>query len=258
MATLRSLLFIVWMYGLMGLMGFVWLPSLFMPKGAILFGIRCYTRLVRWGLRVICRIRTEIRGAQNMPEGPVIYAAKHQCMWDVFIPFLLMSAPAIIMKRELLWYPVLGWYALKAAMIPIDRAGTTKTLRKMVAEAKTRTGAGRQVVIFPEGTRSAPDADTTYYAAGISALYKALQVPVVPVATNAGLFWPAHGLIRRPGTAVYHILPPIAPGLDRKALMAAVTSAIEPASAALLSEARAGKTLPDGAPPHPSDMESPA
>ncbi|MEZ5946119.1 MAG: lysophospholipid acyltransferase family protein [Hyphomonas sp.] len=248
MRFVTSLLFVIWMYGWMGLLGILFLPALLLPRAAVLFGIRTFTRMVRIGLKLICGIDTEIRGLEHMPTGPVIYAGKHQCMYDVFIPFLVMKDPAIIMKRELLWYPVLGWYALKAAMIPIDRAGTTKTLKAMVAEAKKRAEAYRQIVIFPEGTRRAPGAPADYHAAGIAALAKAIEAPVVPVATNAGLCWPGRGLMRRPGRVVYEILPPLPAGLPRKDLMARLEAALEPATEALVKEGLAvqGRDLPTG------------
>lgn len=236
MNALRSILFLVWMYGLMLVMGVIWLPALLLPKAVTLFGIRLFTRLTRFGLRWICGVRTQIRGADKLPQAPFIYAAKHQCMWDVFIPFLITPAPAIIMKRELLWYPVLGWYALKAGMIPIDRSGAAQTLKAMTRQAEARAAQGRVIVIFPEGTRHRPGAETTYFAAGTGALYKRLGLPVVPVATNSGLTWPARGLVRRPGLAVFEILPPLPAGLDRRALMRQLEAAIEPASAQLLKE----------------------
>ena len=224
------------MYGLMAVMGILFLPALLMPRGAIIWGISVYARMLVWGLDVICGIRTEIRGRQNLPRGPVIYAGKHHCMLDVFIPFIVARDPAIIMKRELLWYPFLGWYALKAAMIPIDRAGTTRTLKKMVAEAAKRAGNGRQIVIFPEGTRMAPGAPPAYHAAGISALAKAIEAPIVPVATNAGLCWPARGMRRTRGVIVYEILPPIPAGLPRKELMPRLQAELEAATGTLVAE----------------------
>lgn len=239
MRTLRSLLFFLWLYGLMTVMGVPWLISFLLPRKVLTVGVKWYTKGVRWGLRHIAGIRTEFRGLENMPEGPVIYAAKHQCMWDVFIPFLLMTDPAIIMKQELVWYPGLGWFSLKAQMIRIDRAGTTRTLKKMIRQAKDRVDDGRQIVIFPEGTRFPPGAETVYHAAGITALYKALDVPVVPVATNAGLCWPPRGITRTPGIAVYEVLPPIPPGLGRRELMATLKDALEPATDALVQEGRA-------------------
>ena len=120
MLLLRSLVFLAWMYGLMFLMGLVWLPSLILPRSVIRTGVRWYAGQIRWGLIAICGIRTEFRGLEHLPPGPIIYAAKHQCMWDVFVPFLILADPVITMKRELLWYPFLGWYAMKLRMIAID------------------------------------------------------------------------------------------------------------------------------------------
>ncbi|MEL6956861.1 MAG: 1-acyl-sn-glycerol-3-phosphate acyltransferase, partial [Pseudomonadota bacterium] len=103
MNAIRSALFVIYMYGLLVVMGILWLPSLLMPRSAIMKGLRWYSSLVRWGLEAICGIRTEIRGQENLPKGSFIYAAKHQCMWDVFVPFLILDDPVITMKRELLW-----------------------------------------------------------------------------------------------------------------------------------------------------------
>ena len=246
MRVVTSLLFVIWMYLWMAVLGLLFLPALVLPRPATLLGIRVFTRVVGVGLRLICGISTEIRGREHMPEGPVIYAGKHQCMYDVFIPFLVMRDPAIIMKKELLWYPFLGWYALKAAMIPIDRAGTTKTLKAMVAAAKERADNYRQIVIFPEGTRKAPGAPPDYHAAGLSALAKAIEAPIVPVATNAGLCWPGRGLLRRKGKIVYQILPPIPAGLPRRDLMTRLQAELEAGTDALVKEGLAvqGRELP--------------
>lgn len=247
MRRLRSLLFLIWMYGLLVVMGTLWLPSLLLPRRVFLWGIRLYTHLVRWGLRTICGVRTEIRGLEHLPAGPVLYAAKHQCMWDVFVPFLVLDDPVITMKRELLWYPFFGWYALKARMIAIDRAGTSRTIKKMLAAAEKRARDRRQFVIFPEGTRHKPGVTAGYFSAGTGALYKQLGVPVVPVATNSGLCWPDRGIDRTPGTIVFELLPSIPPGLERKTLMSRLEGAIEPASARLLEEGLAvqGRTRAD-------------
>ncbi|KCZ61260.1 lysophospholipid acyltransferase family protein [Hyphomonas chukchiensis] len=249
MMQLRSLLFVAYLYGMMALMGTVFIIALVLPRVVIMRGIRIYAQSLRWGMKVICGIETEFRGLENIPDGPFMYAGKHQCMFDIFVPFITLRDSLIIMKRELLWYPFLGWYALKSDMIPIDRAGSTKTLRSMVKQAKAKvpTGQGRQVVIFPEGTRSAPGAPPHYHAAGVVALYKALDVPVLPVATNAGLCWPAHGTLRRPGRIVYEFLPVIPAGLDRKTLMKRLESDIETATDRLVTEGLAiqGRTQPN-------------
>lgn len=220
----------------MAVIGIGALPTLLLPRRFALGAIRLYASTVRLGLRLICGVKVELRGREHIPEGPVLVAGKHQAMLDVFIPFLLFSDPAIIMKRELLWYPALGWYALKARMIPIDRAGNAKTLKAMLKEAKGRTGDGRQVVIYPEGTRLPAGAAPDYKAAGVTALYNALDVPVLPIATNSGLCWKPRGLTRRPGLVVYEALPTIPAGLNRKDMFARMQEELETASDRLLEE----------------------
>lgn len=237
MQGVRSYLFLVWLYGWMAILGIVYLPTMLMPRIVAIRGIGLYAEIIRLGLRLICNIHTEIRGRGHVPRGPFIYAGKHHCMLDVFIPFIVCRDPAIILKKELLLAPFLGWYALKTDMIAIDRSGTSRTLKTMITAARRAVGLKRCIVIFPEGTRTAPGAPPAYQAAGISALNKALGVPVLPVATNAGLCWPARGTRRTPGRIVYEILEPIPAGLDRKALMVRLENELETASDRLLEEA---------------------
>ena len=239
MTALRSYPFVAWLYGWMAICGILYLPTLLLPRIVAQRAIRLYAQIIRVGLKLICNIDTEIRGRENLPKGAVLYAGKHHCMLDIFIPFIVCEDPAIIMKQELLFYPFLGWYALKTHMIPIDRAGTAKTLKRMVSSAKERVRKGRPVVIFPEGTRTAPYSAPSYQPAGISALNKALELPIVPVATNAGLCWPGRGTRRTPGKIIYEILPPIPAGLDRKALMPRLEAVLETASNKLLEEGAA-------------------
>jgi 1-acyl-sn-glycerol-3-phosphate acyltransferase len=154
-------------------------------------------------------------------------------MLDVFAQFAWLPDSCFVTKKELMWIPFFGWYATKARMIAVDRAGHATALRKMVAEAKVRFADGRQLVIFPEGHRGEPGVAGDYKP-GIAALYRELDVPVHPVATNAGVHWPAHGFIRRPGTIVYQYLEPIPPGLKRAEFMRILEERIETASTALL------------------------
>jgi 1-acyl-sn-glycerol-3-phosphate acyltransferase len=246
MMFIRSLVFVVWLYGMMALFGTGMLLLLPLPRRLTMRAIALYAQTVRFGLKHICGTEIEIRGRENLPAGPVIYAGKHHCMYDVFVPFLVTSDPAIVLKRELVFYPFLGWYALKANMIPIDRDGTTKTLKKMIAAAQQRVAQGRQIVIFPEGTRMPVGAPPDYKAAGVSAFNKALGLPIVPVATNAGLCWPSRGVLRTPGRIVYAILPPIPAGLDRRTLMSRLENTLETATNDLIAEGRAaqGHTAP--------------
>lgn len=238
MQRVRSYLFLVWLYGWMAILGIVYLPTMLMPRIVAIRAIGLYAAIIRLGLRLICNIDTEIRGRHHVPRGAFIYAGKHHCMLDVFIPFIVCRDPAIILKKELLLAPFLGWYALKTDMIAIDRAGTSRTLKAMIGAARKAVGRRRCIVIFPEGTRTAPGAPPAYQPAGISALNKALEVPIVPVATNAGLCWPARGINRTPGRIIYEILEPIPAGLDRKALMSRLESELETASDRLLEEGR--------------------
>ena len=232
----RSLLFAAWMYGLLAVMAIACLPLLLAPRTSVLGPMRLWCRLVLGGLRVICGTRVEVRGlGQHRPPGPpVLVASKHNAMVDTLALFLALDDPAFVLKRELLKLPFFGWYVAHDAMIPIDREGNAKTLRALIADARERVGAGRPVVIFPEGTRGAPG-DPPDYKPGVAALYRDLDLPCVPVATNSGLFWPAHGLIRRPGLIVYEALTPIPPGLKRPAFMAELEQSIERATERMLS-----------------------
>jgi len=246
--TLRSIVFVIWMYGWMAILGVLALPTLLLPRAALLWFIRTYARLILFGLRWFCGVKVEIRGQEHVPGGPVLIAGKHQAMLDVFIPFLIFRDPVLVMKRELLWYPVLGWYAVKARMMAIDRAGGAKTMRKMLAAAEVRVnGESRQMLIYPEGTRSPPGAKPSYKPAGIRAFYKSLKLPLVPLATNAGLCWPARGLTRSPGRVVYEVLPPLTADLDPKAMLGDLETVLEAGCDRLLDEGLAaqGRTRAD-------------
>lgn len=248
MNTLRSLIFVIWLYGWMAVLSILALPTLFLPRGAILWFFRTYARLVILGLRLICGIHVEFRGQEHVPGGPVLIAGKHQAMLDVFLPFLVFKDPVLVMKRELLWYPGLGWYALKTRMLAIDRDGGAKTMKAMLNAAKARViGEGRQMLIYPEGTRALPGAAPEYKPAGIRAFYKTLGVPLVPFATNSGLCWPAHGMMRRPGRVVYEVLPPMPEDMNPKAMLVELQTQLEAASERLLDEGLAaqGRTRSD-------------
>lgn len=248
MNAIRSFLYVIWLYGWMAVLGILALPTLLLPRGAILWVIRLYARLVVLGLKWICGIHVEFRGREHVTGGPLLIAGKHQAMLDVFVPFLIFDDPVLVMKRELLWYPALGWYALKTRMLAIDRSGGAKTMRKMLTAAEARVkGENRQMLIYPEGTRSDPGAAPDYKPAGVRAFYKSLNVPMVPLATNSGLCWPAHGMVRTPGKVVYEILPPIAPGMNPKAMLSELEQQLEAGSARLLEEGLAaqGRSLAD-------------
>jgi 1-acyl-sn-glycerol-3-phosphate acyltransferase len=231
--VVRSLTYVLLFYLWTALVAVACTPILLGPDRWTLSMFHFWGRGVVAMLRV-CGIRVEVRGRQFIPTGAALVAPKHQCMLDVFAQFTWLPGTAFVMKKELAWIPWFGWYAAKAGAIVIDREGQSRTMRQVIREGTERFKKGRQVVIFPEGTRKAPG-DPPDYKPGIAALYRELNVPVYPVATNAGVHWPAHGFMRRPGTIVFEYLEPIPPGLKRAEFMRVLEERIETKSKELMS-----------------------
>jgi 1-acyl-sn-glycerol-3-phosphate acyltransferase len=235
--ALRSALFIVFTWVWTLVLSLLYLPLLAMPRKAMGPAVHLWLVGVLGALRVVAGLSWELRGRENLPKGPFIVASKHQSAFETFVFHLLLSDPAYILKRELLWIPFFGWYLGKSGVIAIDRSAGTKALKAMVKGAEEAVAEGRPVVIFPEGTRAAPGAKLPYHS-GVAMLYGALKVPVVPIALNSGLFWRRRGFAKKPGTLTLEALEPMAPGMDRKAFMAELESRIEAATDRLIAEAR--------------------
>ncbi|MGE3627907.1 MAG: lysophospholipid acyltransferase family protein [Hyphomicrobiales bacterium] len=216
---------------------------LFAPRSWAMAGLAAHGAASVWLLEKIVGTRMVVRGKDRLPPGPVIVAAKHQSAWDTFALIPLLKDPAMIMKRELGWIPIYGWFSHKFRMIFVHREAGPAALRRMARDAKDRAAAGREIVIFPEGTRRAPGAPPDYKP-GIAFLYGALGVPVCPVALNSGLYWPRRSFARYPGDIVVEFLDPIPPGLPRGEFMARLEQAIETASAGLIAEAARSPTPP--------------
>lgn len=233
MTAFRSLLYVALFYLWTAVVAVGFTPILFGPLRWTLSMFHFWGRGVV-GMLPICGIRVEVRGQQYIPTGAALVAPKHQCMLDVFAQFTWLPSSAFVMKKELAWIPWFGWYATRAGAIVIDREGQAKTMRQVIREGTELFKNGRQVVIFPEGTRKAPG-DPPDYKPGIAALYRELNVPVYPVATNAGVHWPAHGFIRRPGVIVFEYLEPIPPGLKRAEFMRLLEQRTEEASNRLMA-----------------------
>jgi 1-acyl-sn-glycerol-3-phosphate acyltransferase len=178
----------------------------------------------------------EVRGHEKLPAGPVIVAAKHQAAWDTFALIPLLRDPALVMKAELLSIPLYGIFCRKFELIPVQREAGPAALRQMAREARSRAAQGREILIFPEGTRKIPGSPPDYKP-GIAFLYQDLKIPVCPLALNSGAFWPRHSFLRYPGTIVAEFLDPIPPELSRQEFMQRLEQAIEPASEKLLAEA---------------------
>lgn len=243
---LRSLLYAAAFYVLTGLMLVLLSWLLLAPRSWAMAGLKLHGRLATWLLAVIAGTKMEVRGRENLPEGPVLVVAKHQSTWDTFALIPLFDDPAIVLKDELKWVPFYGWFCVKFEHILVKRDKAAAALKALVGDAKARVADGRQVVIFPEGTRMAPGAPPDYKP-GYLALYDSLGVPCVPVALNSGLYWPRRRLMRYPGTIVVEFLPPVPPGLPRKVARDRIETAIEAASRRLIAEAMASP----GGPPAP-------
>ncbi|MFN3937911.1 MAG: lysophospholipid acyltransferase family protein [Gemmobacter sp.] len=231
---LRSLVFIVQMYAAMVVFALVFTPWAILDRKGAFAGVHSYCRWVRFTARVLVGLRSEVRGTP--PEGEVLIAAKHQSFFDIIIIVSAVPRPKFIMKRELIWAPILGWYALRIGCVPVDRGKRSAAIRQMMeGVAKGRALPG-QLIIYPQGTRVAPGVDRPYKI-GTGHLYAQLGLPCIPAATNVGVFWPKRGIMRRPGLAVVEFLPAIAPGLPVDAFMARLEGEIESASNRLMAEA---------------------
>ena len=237
MNLIRSLLFWIWFNGSILVVGTLGAPYVLLSKTGGSFVMETWARVAAFGARWICGIKTEVRGLEHLPDGPVMIASKHQSAFDTVAPILFTKRPVYVLKQELLDMPIFGWYCQRAGLIAIDRDGHMSALRKLIAQAKERFADGRPLIIFPEGTRQDIGADPDYKS-GVAGIYTMLGVPCVPMALNTGLVWPAKGFMRYPGTAVFEFLPVIPAGLKRAEFMATLEDRIETASNALRAQGR--------------------
>ncbi|HEX7074628.1 MAG TPA: lysophospholipid acyltransferase family protein [Hyphomicrobiaceae bacterium] len=239
---IRSLLFVAVFYANTALFLLIGSPLLFGPRSWAMWALKLHARVSVWLLEAIVGTRMEVRGLERLPPGPILVAAKHQSAWDTFALIPLFRDPALVMKAELMLIPLYGWFSRKFGMIPIRRSAGAAALRQMLHAARARAEAGREILVFPEGTRRPPGAPPDYKP-GLTLLYESLGIPCVPLALNSGLFWPRRSLKRYPGTIVVEILEPIPPGLKRAEFKALLLERLEGACARLIEEA--------GRAPHP-------
>lgn len=238
MILLRSIVFLVWFYGSMAIYGLVFMPLvLWSSDRYIWIAMRGWGSVTLFGLRWICGVRVKFEGMEHLPpKGPALLASKHQATLDTLLPAQFVSEPVFVVKRELSNAPIFGFY-MKRGMIPVDRDAHAKALKDMLRAARAVIAKGRQIVIYPEGTRQELDAPPDYKP-GIAAMYRDLNLPVTPIALNTGLVWPPKGIIRRPGTVTIRVLPPIPAGLSRDEFMRELEIRIETESQALLPPER--------------------
>lgn len=236
MLAIRSIVFNLLFYLNLIVLMVIGLPMMLGGRKGVFALARLWGSISVWLLDEICGLRLEYRGVENIPPGAVLIAAKHQSFLETFA--LLKYAPdfAIILKRQLTFIPFFGLYLIVSKQIAIDRSRGRQALQQIVGATKPVLAAGRQVFIYPEGTRRPPGAPPKFKH-GVAALYAETGASCLPVAVNTGLFWRRRTFLRRPGVAVIEYLPPIAPGLDRAAFVERLESTIEAACASLNSEA---------------------
>jgi 1-acyl-sn-glycerol-3-phosphate acyltransferase len=234
--VVRSIVFNVLFYLSTALWLIIALPTFFLPYRAILEVAKAWGRTNLVLLRV-AGIDYEVRGRNKIPSGPLIVAAKHQSAWETFALLPLFDNPVFIVKRELQWIPIFGWLMIKGRMVPVDRGARSQALNAMTERARVELARGRQLIIFPEGTRRPAGAEPRYKH-GVAHLYAAEGVPCVPIALNSGLFWPRRSIRRVPGTVLVEVLDPIQPGLDKDVFFKQLQHEIESATARLIAEAK--------------------
>ena len=229
----RSLFFIAQMYVMMAVWGIVFLIPAIFSRDMALLACKSYAKYIRLSARWIVGLHTEVRGA--LPEGEIIIAAKHQSFLDILIIFNALPQAKFIMKRELMWTPIIGVYAKRLGCIPVDRGKRGAAITQMVQDVAREFSEPGQLVIYPQGTRVAPGAQKSYKV-GSGVLYVGLKQPCVPVATNVGLLWPRSGILRKPGLGTVEFLDPIPPGEPRDVFMTELETRIEARSDALMAE----------------------
>ena len=239
MLFLRSLSFNVFFYVssmlfCVLLIFFCWLPRTWVQR-LIVGWLTCEI----WALGVVAGVRFEVRGRENLPPGPAILVSKHQSAWDTGIFCLLVSDPAYVLKKELIWLPFYGWLLKRVEMVAVDRSAGASALKSMIRQARRALDKKRHVIIFPEGTRGATGTKGHYHP-GVAALDRAFDQQVVPVALNSGLYWPRRSFVKRPGTIIIEFLPAMPKGLERKTFMADLENRIETATDRLLEEGARG------------------
>lgn len=240
-AHTRSLLFNIWFFGVTILSLIASLPLFLIPRVGVNRLARGWAWLVCLGLRAFLGVTIELRGDVELLRNPGLIVSKHQSAWDTLYFYLVCPDPTYVMKKELLRVPIYGWLAIKQKMIPVDRKGGGKAMKRMLDAAVGAIADGRQIIIFPQGTRVKPGASTADYPyqPGTAGLYAKLNAPCTLVALNSGQVWPRRSFLKHPGTIRVEVLGTIAPGMPRAAFMREIESRIEAASTRLENESRA-------------------
>ena len=235
MKALRSMVFNIAFYCNIIFWLILAIPLLFFPRKYLFRLIGWWVSVNFWLLEHIAGIKCVFRHTERIPEGGILVASKHQSFWETFALFSLFKDPLFVLKRELMWIPFFGWYLKKLGCIAVEREAGEKSVRIMLNKARDAIAQQRQVIIFPEGTRTSPG-DPPSYKRGVELLYRMLKVSCVPIALNSGLFWPRRRFIRHPGTIIVEICPLIDAGLKGKEFSDILQARIESEMPQLLNE----------------------
>jgi 1-acyl-sn-glycerol-3-phosphate acyltransferase len=232
----RSLVFniVLWLWSALLVLALVPVAPFISPP-AIRRYAAFWMRGMHLALAWIVGLRFRVEGLEHLPDRPCIIASKHQSSFETLLFHTIRPDIAIGLKEELIRIPLFGWYLKIAQNIAIDRGGAAKAMRSLIKGAEVAVENGLSILIFPEGNRR-PVGAPPDYKPGVAALYKALDVPVVPVALDSGRFWPRRSFVKQPGTITVRFLEPIAPGLERQAFMRLLQERTEAACAELLGD----------------------
>lgn len=238
---LRQIAFNIIFYVFTAVCCVLYVPFALMPRRVYVVILRRYFLNVHLIEKYILGLDYEVRGLENLPPigTPYIAALKHYSEYETMKLYPLFHDPAIIFKKELSYIPIWGWLLVSADMIPIERGTGEKAMRNMAENAVRITRTGRPVTIFPQGTRVRLNETTADkpYKRGIVRMYEATGLPIIPVGTNSGYFWPKNAFFKKPGKVIFEFLPPIPPGLPTADVMRRLESAIEESSTHLVQEA---------------------
>lgn len=245
MLLVRSILFNILFYLVNAIQMIFWIPAFFIiPRREAWKIVRMWAYSLLWLQHAICGSRYDFRGVGDIPVGSAVVACKHQSAWETYTLCLFLSDPSFILKRELSYVPVFGWYMRRMKVVPVDRGKRGKALASMTQEAiRLQREMPRQIIIYPEGTRMRAGAEPKYKY-GVVHLYEKLEVPVIPVAVNSGLFWGRRSLLVHPGTITMSFLKPIAPGFSKEEFAQRLEKVIETETGKLIGEAATASKPP--------------
>lgn len=237
MNFIRSLLGNIWIYGVIAFgVIFCSVFGWFMPrKWHMYWWNHLMLPAVRWGMRVFGGLQVEFRGLQYLDDG-AIYACKHESAWETYMLTTVVDKATMVLKKELTYIPFFGWAQAMYGLIPVDRSAGASAMKKMLAAAKKLVETGRPIVIFPEGHR-VPAGTSLKYKPGFLFLAQNLNMPVVPVALNSGMFWPRSSFAHIPGKIIVEFMEPMKVHGDKNEFIAELQKRIEDKCAELNEEA---------------------